>query len=146
MSYAAFGFGYYGALGTTAADCGPGSSYNRSEDACLCNVGLEENPGFIDNPKLGCRPISLKASCPPGQFRNPIDKQCTCPPGTIISPDPTRSDCVPSVSWFPNCKDVLGNKIPNCLFGSPLKDVALYAGGGVVAGVVLCAFVGALLR
>lgn len=142
MSYASFGF--YG-FGTTASDCGPNSSYNPTDDACLCNAGFEDNPNFLSNPKVGCHPIRM-TPCPPGQFRDPLDKVCVCPPGTIENPDPTRSDCISSPSWFPECKDAMGNRIPGCLFGMSQKAVLLSAAGGAAIGIVLCGLLGALRK
>jgi hypothetical protein len=41
------------------------------------------------------------------------------------------------VSWFPNCVDANGQRVPGCLFGYATRDVAVLGGIGVIAGLLV---------
>jgi hypothetical protein len=124
-----FGLGAVAAPGV--APCGANSTRNPKTGVCYCNLGFEEGPG------ADCVPINPTKPCLwAGQQRNPIDKGCECPPGHRPDPSPTGTSCIP-IRYFPNCKDANGQKVPNCLFGYPLKETAIAVGGGAVLGLIL---------
>jgi hypothetical protein len=144
MSYSAFGppFGLVAAPTVPTKKCGPNTTFNPVDNECVCNIGFTSQ-----GATSGCIPINIKESCPPGenQFRSPIDRRCGCPPGHDWNPDPSRTECIP-IKWFPDCKDIHGNKIPNCIFGMRMTDVAPFAIGGAVAGLAVGVLFSALLR
>lgn len=125
------GFG----VAPTLPPCGQNSQRNPADGVCYCNLGFHESPG-------GCIPIDPTKPCAfTGQQRNPIDKACECPPGMRVDPSPTGTKCIP-MRWFPNCKDVNGQKVPNCIFGYPMKEAAIAVGAGAVVGLIVGALLG----
>lgn len=111
--------------------CGAHSARNPADQECYCE------PGFDSPTGANCKPVDLNAPCDwTGQQRSPIDQKCTCPPGYAIDPSPTGTGCIP-MRWFPNCKDALGRAVPGCLFGYPLREVAVAGGLGLLTGLLI---------
>lgn len=124
MSYAMSGFG---TVVTPTPSCGPNEGYNTRAQKCLCKPGFEDVGGT-------CKPVNTKAPCQwTGQQRSPVDLQCSCPPGMAPDPSAEGTGCI-AIRWFPSCIDANGAKVPNCLFGFPMKETLAAAGIGLLIG------------
>ena len=133
--------GRFGLVGMGAAAaapaCGANSQRNPADGVCYCNLGFHEG-----GPSGACVPIDVTKPCAfTGQRRSPIDKVCECPPGMRVDPTPTGTTCIP-IRYFPSCKDANGEKVPNCIFGYPLKEAAIAVGGGALIGLLLGSLLG----
>lgn len=133
MSYAAFG--------VDAAVATP--------DPCVVAGGIRdtEPDGGYCHPKLGydflnATPGDFRmapiTSCPENQLISPRGT-CECPPGTHAKlrsdlPYPEHTDECVTDSFFPNCVDAKGVRVPNCFMGREASPMLYAAAAGAALG------------